>query len=202
MSKYFDLTDIKKIKPNPDNPRVIKNDAYKRLVKSIQDFPEMLELRPIVIDENGVILGGNMRYRACVDAGMKQVPTVQAETLTEEQKREFIIKDNVAFGDWNWSMLASEWDPAVLSEWNIDLPVEKEAKTEGEIIFSNELDQESNYVVLKFSTDIDWLHAQSFFGLKNTYAKRANGKTWAKGMGRVVDGNAAIMKIEKWNNEN
>lgn len=121
MSKYFDLTDIKKIKPNPDNPRVIKDEAYQKLVKSIQDFPQMLELRPIVIDEAGVILGGNMRYRACIDAGMKKVPTVQADTLTEEQKREFIIKDNVGFGDWDWEAL-DNWDEDELSDWGLNIP--------------------------------------------------------------------------------
>lgn len=121
MSKYFDLTDIKKIKPNPDNPRVIKDEAYQKLVKSIQDFPQMLELRPIVIDEAGVILGGNMRYRACIDAGMKTVPTVQANTLAEEQKKEFIIKDNLAFGDWDWSAFEEGWDKDQLKDWGLEI---------------------------------------------------------------------------------
>jgi len=122
MSKYFDLTDIKKIKPNPDNPRVIKDEAYQKLVKSIQDFPQMLELRPIVIDEAGVILGGNMRYRACIDAGMKKVPTVQASTLTEEQKREFVVKDNLPYGEWDWEALQG-WGAESLSDWGLVLPM-------------------------------------------------------------------------------
>jgi len=121
MIKYAQQTDVKKIKLNPDNPRVIKDDAYQRLVKSIQEFPEMLELRPIVIDENGVILGGNMRYKACIDAGLTKVPTVQASTLTEEQKREFVVKDNLPYGEWDWEALQG-WDDKNLTDWGLDLP--------------------------------------------------------------------------------
>lgn len=120
MIKYAQQTDVKKIKLNPDNPRVIKDDAYQRLVKSIQDFPEMLELRPIVIDENGVILGGNMRYKACIDAGLTKVPTVQASTLTEEQKREFVVKDNLPYGEWDWEALQG-WDVEELKDWGLGI---------------------------------------------------------------------------------
>ena len=113
---------INEIKPNPNNPRIIKDDKFKKLVKSIQDFPQMLELRPIVIDENNIVLGGNMRLKACIEAGLKDVPVKQAKELTEEQKKEFIIKDNVGFGEWSWDDLANNWDEQLLTEWGLDIP--------------------------------------------------------------------------------
>jgi len=113
---------INLIKPNPNNPRIIKDDKFKKLVQSIKDFPQMLELRPIVIDENNIVLGGNMRLRACNELGLKDVPTIYAKDLTEEQKKEFIIKDNVGFGEWNWDDLANDWDEELLVEWGLDIP--------------------------------------------------------------------------------
>ena len=112
---------INEIKPNPSNPRIIKDDKFKKLVKSIQDFPQMLELRPIVIDENNVVLGGNMRLKACIEAGLKDVPVKQAKDLTEEQKKEFIVKDNVGYGEWDWSDLANNWETEELEEWGLDI---------------------------------------------------------------------------------
>lgn len=113
---------INEIKPNPNNPRIIKDDKFKKLVKSIQDFPEMLELRPIVIDENNIVLGGNMRLKACIEAGLKDVPVKQAKELSEEQKKEFIVKDNVGYGEWDWDDLANNWDEQLLTEWGLDIP--------------------------------------------------------------------------------
>jgi ParB-like chromosome segregation protein Spo0J len=113
---------INEIKPNPSNPRIIKDDKFKKLVKSIQDFPQMLELRPIVVDENNVVLGGNMRLKACIEAGLKDVPVKQAKELTEEQKKEFIVKDNVGYGEWDWDDLANNWDEQLLTEWGLDIP--------------------------------------------------------------------------------
>ena len=110
-----------KIKGNPNNPRIIKNDKFKKLVKSIQEFPEMLKLRPIVVDEDFMVLGGNMRLKASKDAGLKEVWIEVAEGLTEEQKKEFIVKDNVGFGEWEWDMLANEWDSVQLAEWGLDV---------------------------------------------------------------------------------
>jgi DNA modification methylase len=112
---------ISKVKGNPDNPRIIKNDKFKKLVKSIQEFPEMLKLRPIVVDEDFMVLGGNMRLKASKDAGLKEVWIEVAEGLTEEQKKEFIVKDNVGFGEWEWDMLANEWDSVQLAEWGLDV---------------------------------------------------------------------------------
>jgi len=112
---------ISKVKGNPNNPRIIKNDKFKKLVKSIQEFPEMLKLRPIVVDEDMMVLGGNMRLKASKDAGLKEVWIEVAEGLTEEQKKEFIVKDNVGFGEWEWDMLANEWDSVELAEWGLDV---------------------------------------------------------------------------------
>ena len=112
---------ISKVKGNPSNPRIIKNDKFKKLVKSIQEFPEMLKLRPIVVDEDMMVLGGNMRLKASKDAGLKEVWIEVAEGLTEEQKKEFIVKDNVGFGEWEWDMLANEWDSVQLAEWGLDV---------------------------------------------------------------------------------
>jgi len=112
---------ISKVKGNPKNPRIIKNDKFKKLVKSIQEFPEMLKLRPIVVDEDMMVLGGNMRLKASKDAGLKEVWIEVAEGLTEEQKKEFIVKDNVGFGEWEWDMLANEWDSVQLAEWGLDV---------------------------------------------------------------------------------
>jgi ParB-like chromosome segregation protein Spo0J len=114
-------TKLSEIKPNPNNPRVIKDHKFAQLVKSIQDFPEMLQIRPIVVNAKMVVLGGNMRLKACKEAGLKEVPVIFADSLTEEQQKEFIIRDNVGFGEWNWEQLANEWDAEELSEWGLDV---------------------------------------------------------------------------------
>ena len=113
------LIKISQVKSNPNNPRLIKNDKFKKLVKSVQEFPEMLELRPIVVDENMIVLGGNMRLKACIEAGLKEV-WIEVADLTEQQKKEFTIKDNVGFGEWEWDMLANEWEQTELEDWGLD----------------------------------------------------------------------------------
>jgi hypothetical protein len=123
---------IKDVIPNKDNPRIIKDTKFKLLVQSIKDFPEMLELRPIVVNSEMVVLGGNMRLKACIDAGLKEVPIIKAEDLTPEQQKEFIIKDNVGFGEWDWDVLANEFEIEDLAHWGIDIPIdtfEEEEKT-------------------------------------------------------------------------
>ena len=127
-----EIVKIEKVLPNPSNPRIIKDDKFKKLVKSIQDFPQMLELRPIVVDANMIVLGGNMRLKACKAAGLKEVPIVIADNLTEEQQAEFIIKDNVGFGEWDWDLLANEWDEELLQEWGLDLPFDNTPVLEAE----------------------------------------------------------------------
>jgi DNA modification methylase len=114
------LIKISQVKSNPNNPRLIKNDKFKKLVKSVQEFPEMLELRPIVVDENMIVLGGNMRLKACIEAGLKEVWIDIAKGLSEKQKKEFTIKDNVGFGEWEWDMLANEWEQTELEGWGLD----------------------------------------------------------------------------------
>ena len=111
---------ITEVKTNPNNPRLIKDDKFKKLVKSIKEFPQMLELRPIVVNDDMIVLGGNMRLKACKEAGLKEVPIIKASDLTDEQQKEFIVKDNVGFGEWNWDVLANEWDAVQLEEWGLD----------------------------------------------------------------------------------
>ena len=113
---------INELKSNPNNPRLIKDHKFKQLVKSIQDFPQMLELRPIVIDENNMVLGGNMRLKACLEAGLTDVPVIHANNLSEDKKKEFIVKDNVGYGEWDWDDLANNWDAEQLTEWGLDIP--------------------------------------------------------------------------------
>lgn len=104
---------------NPQNPRLIKDEAFKRLVESIRSFPKMLEIKPIVIDDLGEILAGNQRYRACKELGIKEVPVLLASNLTEEQKQEFIIKDNTHFGEWDFNMLSTFHDSEELEAWGV-----------------------------------------------------------------------------------
>ena len=130
------IVDIKTVKPNPSNPRHIKDYKFTQLVKSIRHFPEMLQLRPIVVDSDNIVLGGNMRLKACIEAGLKEVPIIVASELTDEQQKEFIIKDNVGFGEWDWEQLANEWEIEQLSDWGLDLPIEME-DTEIEAVEDN-----------------------------------------------------------------
>lgn len=113
---------ISEIKPNDDNPRRISGERFANLVQSIKDFPEMLEIRPIVINDDNIVLGGNMRLKACIEAGIKTVPIIRAENLTEEQQKEFIIKDNVSGGTWDYDSLQN-WDAEKLQQWNLEIPI-------------------------------------------------------------------------------
>lgn len=117
----IETVSIGSVKANPNNPRLIKDDKYEKLLKSIKDFPAMLELRPIVVNDEMVVLGGNMRLKACIEAGLKKVHIIKASNLTDEQQREFIIKDNVGFGEWDWDVIANEWDVDELQEWGLDV---------------------------------------------------------------------------------
>jgi len=113
---------ISAVKSNPNNPRIIKDDKFKKLVTSIKEFPQMLDIRPIVVNDEMIVLGGNMRLKACIEAGIKEVAIIKASELTPEQQNEFIIKDNVGFGEWNWDDLANSWDTEQLTEWGLDIP--------------------------------------------------------------------------------
>jgi hypothetical protein len=113
---------ISEVKNNPNNPRVIKNDDFKKLVKSIKEAPWMLELRSIIVNDDNVVLGGNQRLRACKEAGLKEIYIIRASSLTEEQQREFTIKDNSSYGEWDWDMLANKFETDELSDWGLRLP--------------------------------------------------------------------------------
>lgn len=112
---------ISEVKVNPNNPRLIKDDKFQKLVKSIKEFPEMLDIRPIVVNTDMIVLGGNMRLKACKEAGIKEIPIIIADNLSEEQQREFLIKDNVSGGEWDWDILANEWDAELLDDWGLDV---------------------------------------------------------------------------------
>jgi len=115
------IVKIQEVKLNPNNPRIIKDDKFKKLCQSLKDFPEMLELRPIVVNKDMIILGGNMRYKAAKEIGLKEIPVTIAD-LTEDQQREFLIKDNTSGGEWDWEVLANEWDNEELEAWGLDVP--------------------------------------------------------------------------------
>ena len=108
------------IQPNEDNPRVIRDGKFKKLVQSIKDFPDMLEARPIVVNPDYVVLGGNMRLKACIEAGLKEVP-VYVASWDEIKQKEFVIKDNVSYGEWDWDMLANNWDNVSMEQWGLDV---------------------------------------------------------------------------------
>jgi hypothetical protein len=120
------IVKISEVKPNPKNPRIIKDGKFQKLVKSIQEFPDMLNKRPLIVftdvDNKYVVLGGNMRLKACKEIGLKEIPIIIADEWTEEQKNEFLIKDNVGFGEWDWDSLANEWDSEKLDDWGLEIP--------------------------------------------------------------------------------
>jgi ParB-like chromosome segregation protein Spo0J len=138
---------ISDLKENPNNPRYIKGYKFEKLVKSIKEFPEMLKLRPIVVDENNVILGGNMRYKASVEAGLKTVYVIQADDFTEQQKKEFIIKDNSNFGEWDWDLLANEWNNDELKEWGLDVVSLEENFDNEEMFESDDTDTKDEVII-------------------------------------------------------
>jgi hypothetical protein len=166
---------ITEVKNNPKNPRLIKDDKFKKLVKSIQEFPQMLELRPIVVDENNIVLGGNMRLKACKEAGLKEVYIVKAENLTELQKDEFIVKDNVGFGEWDWDMLANEWDVDQLTEWGLDVwqaPVEVDYSLLDDEDLSDELNDMADGVKKAIQIEFQAEHYDEAYELVKFWRER------------------------------
>ena len=144
--------DVSLILSNPHNPRIIKDDKFKSLVESLKVFPEMLEIRPIVVDESMMVLGGNMRLKACRDAGIKKIWIHAVEGWTEEQKKEFTIKDNVGFGEWDWNALANEWDVDQLNDWGLDVWQPEDFSEKNKEIDFNDLD-EKMILKLNYSED-------------------------------------------------
>ena len=166
---------LSKIKSNPNNPRIIKDDKFKKLVKSINDFPKMLELRPIVVDENFIVQGGNMRLKALQELKYKDIPDEwikQVSDLTEDQKKEFIIKDNVGFGEWDFDDLANNWDVEKLTEWGLDVPdFEKieDAEIGEEILFeqSLQLTPPKEYILIMCEPNsVEWENLKETLKLK------------------------------------
>jgi hypothetical protein len=177
---------IAEIKPNPRNPRTIRDDRFAKLVQSIKDFPEMLEKRPLIcytdlVDGKLVILGGNMRYKAAKEAGLKKLPVILADDWTEEQKQQFLIKDNVGFGEWNWSELQTDFDVEQLEDWGLEVPgfdkgLEINSMTEDELNDNEEFDpigKASGFqrVVLIFDGPED---AESYLNAKGLTYKKQN----------------------------
>jgi len=201
ISRHKNMSKVKisDIKANPKNPRLIKDNKFKKLVQSIKEFPGMLEKRPLVcftdVDGKFVVLGGNMRLKAAQEIGLKELPIVLADDWTLEQRDEFLIKDNVGFGEWEWDNLANEWDAELLDKWGLDLPINfdeiketKDIPDIGEIEFSEELLLEHNYIVLYFDNPMDWEVAQELYGLKQVKSKDTSDKTKKIGIGRVING--------------
>ena len=187
---------ISQVKNNPNNPRVIKDFQFKKLVKSIKESPWMLQLRSIIVNDDNIVLGGNQRLRACKEAGLKEVYIIKASSLTEEQQREFIVKDNLNSGEWDWDALANEFEIEDLENWGLDLPVQIEDSDE-------------------FGTDFDLPHGdkepfqQMTFTLADEQAeqiknaikgiKRTEEYKYCKTMGNEnTNGNALYLIIMQW----
>jgi ParB-like chromosome segregation protein Spo0J len=124
---------ISEPKPNEHNPRYINKANFKKLVNSLKEFPKMLEVRPLVVDENMIVLGGNMRLKALIEAGFKEVLVHQVLDWTDDEKNQFIIKDNSSFGSWDWEILANEWNMQKIVDWGVDLPKEMFAENDDPI---------------------------------------------------------------------
>lgn len=192
--------DIDSVRESKINPRKISKKNFSELKKSITDFPDMIRFRPGIVDKDGNLMAGNMRHRGCKSLGWDKFWVMDASDLTPEQLKELIIRDNIEFGQFDNKKLKEDWDISTLTNWGMDVNALIGNQGEpGEVIFSPELDQQSNYVLLKFDKDIDFLNIETILGLESVYAKRANGKPWAKGRGRVVDGIKAIKAIKESN---
>ena len=188
-----ELVHISKIRPNPENPRTIKKAKFRKLVESIKSFPQMLELRPVVVDEHMIVLGGNMRLQALKEAGIDEVPVVKVTDLTEEQKREFIVKDNLPYGEWDVDMLANEWDLDKLVEWGMSSTELALAEVE-EMVDESEYDdnpiypiapriaERHDYVMIYTDNEIDFVWLRNFFNLSD----QSDYKSTKVGQGRVV----------------
>lgn len=147
----MEIIKLSRLKTNAKNPRQIRGEKFELLKQSVASFQKMMELRPIIVDETFTILGGNMRYAAIKALGLKEIPVnwvKQANDLTEDEKREFIIKDNGGFGDWDWDVLANEWSDLPLSDWGIDVPTDSEKK---ELDLSDSI--KSSFIVEVFCVD-------------------------------------------------
>jgi len=162
------LINIQEVRPNENNPRFIKDYKFKKLVKSIKEFPQMLKLRPIVVNSDMVVLGGNMRLKACKEAGLKEVWVLKADDLTEQQQREFIVKDNVGFGEWDWDILGNEWNVQQLGDWGLEV-WQPEEEVDYSILddedFSSDLEDMKNGVKKAIQIPFELEHYEEAFEL-------------------------------------
>lgn len=166
---------IEKVKANQNNPRIIKDFKFQKLVKSIKDFPDMLEKRPIVVDENMVVIGGNMRLKACKEAGLEEVDIVVADNWTEEQKKEFVIKDNLSYGEWEWDTIANEYDVLDLDTWGLELDPSLFNKEEDTESIKGVTDEKFNDFTIYFSNEEEMDIWYAFLKrLKNKFADHDN----------------------------
>jgi ParB-like chromosome segregation protein Spo0J len=184
------LINIQEVRPNENNPRFIKDYKFKKLVKSIKEFPQMLKLRPIVVNSDMVVLGGNMRLKACKEAGLKEVWVLKADDLTEQQQREFIVKDNVGFGEWDWDVLGNEWNVQQLGDWGLEV-WQPEEQVDYSILddedFSSDLEDMKNGVKKAIQIPFELEHYEEAFELV---------KYW-----REQGGYVGMMLIEKLKQE-
>ena len=163
---------ISSIKENDANPRFINKHKFQKLVNSVKEFPEMLSLRPIVVDKDNIILGGNMRYKACKEIGLKEVYIIQADDLDEKKAQEFIIKDNVGFGEWDWDVLANDWDTDLLEDWGLDLNIynaidDLEEDDDIELPQSVQLEPPKEYILIMAEPNsVDWEELKETLKLK------------------------------------
>jgi len=163
---------LAQIKPNPSNPRTIRDDKFKKLVQSLLSFPDMARVRPIVVNKDMVILGGNMRYKAMQEAGWSECH-VEVVDWPEDQQKEFIIKDNVGFGEWDWDELTSDWNAVDLEAWGLDVPVFTSTDIELDSFFSQETAEgnKKNTIQLNYTEDDYQLVLDAFNKLEGTKEK-------------------------------
>lgn len=165
------------IKPNPDNPRIIKDANFKKLVQSLKDFPEMAEVREIVLNKDHVILGGNMRFKAMQEAGWTEAP-VKIVDWSEDKQREFVIKDNVSGGEWDWDLLANEWDSDLLGEWGLDIVASVNENKEWADIDDFDVSDSSLKIVIQFETENDRTHFEKEHDIKIRTKGKNTWSTW------------------------
>jgi hypothetical protein len=182
----MEIVKIEAIKANSKNPRVIKDDKFRKLVQSIREFPDMLNKRPLIcftdVDKKYVVLGGNMRLRAAQEIGLKEMPIILADDWTQEQKDEFLIKDNVGFGEWNWDDLANEWDAEKLTDWGLDV-WQSEPDIDYSILddddISEQLEDMTNGVKKAIQIEFEAEHYESAYELVKFWRER---KAYVGGM--------------------
>jgi hypothetical protein len=199
------LVPIDQIKENPDNPRTIKGFQFEKLVNSIKEFPKMMEVRPIIVDENMIVQGGNMRLKAHKHLGHTEIWVDDMEGWTEEEKKEFVIKDNVSFGNWDYDVLSQEYELDTLADYGLNVLYFEESdkvdeKEKGEIVRDMDLkfNEHHDYLVFIFNNSNDWVQAISQLGLEKQRVSLSP-KTKKLGLGRVISSDV-LLKLLK--NEN